>query len=194
MPLPLPFQIEHSETQSNFDQIAQQFPLQFAKYSTITWGGMSGAGSALAAAGNVFIMTGGPTVVAGNAFALVGAANTGAYAFYLDPLDLRTTLYNIRWGCLVNATAPTISVTCGLYPVATFGGAAGSNPTVATVGTVTAGSTVTFTTPGATSNTVTSSSAFSLTAGWYCFAFTASGVGAANSALTLSAHLRAKQV
>jgi hypothetical protein len=170
----------------------------FTTYKTIAWGGSTTPGTSFAIAS--FIMPGGPSATAATGIALPGGANTGSWAFYLDPTEwaanTRTTKLRTRWGCITNAVAPGISFTCGLFPVATFGGASGANPMIASIGAVLTGSTVTFTTPSASNGGATQASTdFNApAAGWYCFGVGASGVGAANSTITLTVTLMMRQV
>jgi hypothetical protein len=76
------------------------------------------------------------------------AANS---AFYLDPDDFlatgRTTKYRTRGYVITNAVAPTATYAISLFPVATWGGASGAAPTIATLGAAVAGSTLTFAAP-----------------------------------------------
>jgi hypothetical protein len=96
-----------------------------------------GIANALTTAGGPYLfmpgtVTQGPTLLA---LAGVGSANA---AFYLDPADMpdvvgRTKKVRIRATCVVNATAPTSTFQVQLRNVATWGGAAGAAPTIATV-------------------------------------------------------------
>jgi hypothetical protein len=104
-----------------------------------------GAGVTSPAAGTYLMATSG-----GGTLTPVPNAAQG-YVFYFDPADrtanTRGNKYRVRGQVIVNAVAPTTNWTIGLYPVATWGGASGSSPTVATLGTVVAGSTIAFNAP-----------------------------------------------
>lgn len=116
--------------------------------------------------------------------------------FYFDPTDYPT------WGSLTqklrlkvylgtNATAPGITITLGLYPVSAVAGGAGLQSY--TLGTVTSGSTVAFTTPAASTRSQGTSGDFNApSAGYYAIGVVGSGTQAANSFLSFSAHLQAR--
>lgn len=119
---------------------------------------------------------------------------------YLDPADYtaggRTTKYRLRAWVQTNAVAPGCSFTVGLYPVATWGGVSGGTPNVATLGAVTAGSTVLFTTPALSSQIVSTSGDFTApAAGWFVFGVSQTGGSvAANAELDIKAALQVRQV
>lgn len=121
-------------------------------------------------------------------------------AFYLDPADYavtgRSSMLRVRGFVVVNATAPATNWTFGLYGVATWGGAAGAVPTIATLSAVTAGSTAAINAPGATAPTTAASAdfAFPAAAGYYVLAVVNSGAAAANSRLAAKAVLQLRQV
>ena len=91
-----------------------------------------------------------------------------------------------------NATAPAINYVVGLYPVTVAGAAGVLN---FTLGTVVSGSTVTFTTPGASGTTTGVSGDFAVPSnGVYALGFTTSGSAAANNVTLLSAQLQVRNV
>lgn len=86
-----------------------------------------------------------------------------------------------------NATAPAMNFTYGLYPVTVAGGA---SAVVVTAGTVTSGSTVTRTTPSASTGYTDASSDFAApSAGVYALGFAASAQMAGNSGAVASIRL-----
>jgi len=129
----------------------------------------------------------------------VGAAASGQYSFYFDPADYtansRTTKMRVRWQLITGAVAPGITITAGLYPVASYAAAAGIQMSVGTVGTVVSGSTVAFVTPPLGTSTITLSSEFTAPAAAnYVLGFAASGAMTANSQATILGHLQVRQV
>lgn len=166
-------------------------------YATYKYLIRRGAGFAAATASTI-LMTGDAL----NALTVNGALPLAAgSAFYIQPADFaagtRTTKLRIRADCIVNATAPAVDFTVGLYPVATWGGAAGSNPTIATIGAVIAGSTVAYSAPaaaGPVTPPLTSGDFTAPAAGWYVLAVAVSGSQAANSQVYLHAELQVRQV
>lgn len=133
----------------------------------------------------------------------VAAAAAGSVpaitAFYLDPADLtantRSNKYRVRAACHVNAVAPAANFTVGLYPVATWGGASGADPIIATLGAVVAGSTIAFNAPAASSAGQGNSGDFTApAAGWYALAVVVSATTAANSRVSLRAVVQNRQV
>jgi hypothetical protein len=168
----------------------------FTTYKTVLWGGGT-AGSGITGAGP-WIVSGGPNAQAQLQPAAVGAANSAAFAFYLDPADFtsnaRTTKLRIRWLWTTNAVASGVTLTPGLYPVGSFGGVSGAAPTIASLGTVVGGSTVTFTTPGAATTTVSTAEFTAPAANYYVFGFASSGAMAAGAWAFISAQLQVRQV
>jgi hypothetical protein len=127
----------------------------------------------------------------------VAAATTGAFAFPLDPADFvapagKTLKARVKASMIVNAVAPTNTFTFGLYPVATTGGASGSAPTIATVGTVVTGSTAAIVAPSAAAGaTPVVSTTFTFpAAGYYVLGAVVTAGGAANSVVTVTARLQ----
>lgn len=157
--------------------------------------GVSGGASSTFAAGTYMFVgsSGGVVLSAGAASALASSA------FYLDPADVaaapRTAKLRLGAGVIVNGTAPATTMTFGLYPVATFGGASPNMPTVATLGTVVAGSTVGFASPAASSSGQVNSGDFTYpSAGYYVIGIVNSGTSTANSVMAFSATLQYRQV
>lgn len=135
-----------------------------------------------------------------------GAANVGtttfskAVAFYLNPADYavsgRSTVLRITHAMTVNSVAPAITMTAGLYPIATYTGTS-NEVTVATLGSVVSGSTAAIATPAAGPASVTPvlSSDFAFpSAGYYLFGVVASGAQAANSHVGIHLSLQVRQV
>lgn len=112
--------------------------------------------------------------------AVAAAGGAKSSAFYLDPADYvvsgKTTTLRIRQTIIANATAPAVTFTAGLYPIASWGGGAGVEPTIATVSTVVASSTSALVNPAASGPTVGVSSEFVFpSAGWYALGVAQSG-------------------
>lgn len=116
------------------------------------------------------------------------ASTAGAAAFNLDasdyPSGTRSPKLRIMAFSMVNATAPAISYTYGLYPIATSVGGSGINSV--TVGAVVASSTCTITTPAAnsTNNRAVSSDISFPTAGAYALGVVPSGSETAGACLS----------
>jgi len=132
---------------------------------------------------------------------LASAVPVGAttYLIYLDPADYaagaRTVKMRLRAILLTDATAPGISYTYGLYPVASWGGASGATPTIASLGTVVSGSAVTFSSPGTSAQLQSVSADFAMpAAGFYAIGVAPSGTAAANALTSHIAHLQMRQV
>lgn len=156
--------------------------------------GASQPGSGNVTLGSTYVM---PPSVGGPAG--VTATGTGAYSFYLDPADwlagTRQTKLRIRWHMSVNAVAPGTNLTAGLYQVLTYSGASGVALAIATVSAPITGSTVTFTTPGAGTNSAVVSTEFNApAAGDYVLGFATGGAFAAGSQTVLRAELQYRQV
>jgi hypothetical protein len=121
-------------------------------------------------------------------------------ALYLDPADWttpgRTVKYMLRGTVTTNAVAPTCSYNFALYPVASWGGASGSAPTIATFGTVVPSSTTpTIAAPAAAGPAAPVVSVFDApAAGWYALAVIQTGASAANANVSATSSLYAKQV
>lgn len=126
--------------------------------------------------------------------ALVGF---GIETIYLDSADYlvagKATKLRVRFSVDTNATAPTRTWTCGLYPV-TFAGAA--DQLTFTLGTVVPNSTAAINAPPASSSTVAVSSDFDVpAAGVYAFGVVQSGGAIANNAaMKLTARLQMRHV
>jgi hypothetical protein len=137
-----------------------------------------------------------------SASAILAPGGTAAdTAFYLDPADFaasgRTTKLVFRAALLTNATSPTgTTYSFGIFPVATWGGAAGAVPTVATIGSIVAGSaTPNIVAPAAT--TMTGPQSVELdppTAGWYTLGLVQTSSPPPNSSVAVFGNLFVKQV
>ena len=156
-----------------------------------------GGGTAPSVAGGTYLMPGGHLVNAG-----IGVSSAGmpaSWAFQQNPADYlagtRTSKLRLNVKAIVNAVAPTVSFTVGLYPVSSYGGASGAAPSISAWGTVITGSTVLFTTPGAASGTNAVSSEFNApTAGDYVLGVVVSGAMAAGSQVTFLVDIQMRQV
>jgi hypothetical protein len=178
----------------NLDEInVPNLSAAFTTWKTIQWGSGTPTSGIVTVGG-----TYGLYPAAGSASA---AWTTGLapYSFYLNPADYlanaRTTKLRLRAQCVVNGAAPGTNIVPGLYPVSSFGGASGASPTIAGVGTVITGSTVIFTTPAASSNTVSTSTEFNApAAAAYVFMAAIGGGFAAGSQVSLMLQLQMRQV
>lgn len=144
------------------------------------------------------------SALAANTFALsTSTANlpitslVGGLVDWLDPADYaagsRTVKYRLSVTLLTNNVAPAVTFTAGLYPVTAVAGA--NNVISATLGTVTSGSTVAFTSPAATSiNHDVSTNFTAPAAGAYIIAVVTSGTTATNSTTGIRARLQMRQV
>jgi hypothetical protein len=164
----------------------------FTKYTRL----LRGSAVIGAVAANTYALWVG-TVTVGSQ--LTVGASVAATAFYLDPTlynaNARTTKLNLRLTATPNAVAPAITFTAGLYPITTYGGAAGSGPSIATVGTIVSGSSTPIISPGAAATSTGTSGDFNFpAAGMYHLAIITSGAGAANSITELTANLDMRQV
>ncbi len=102
-----------------------------------------------------------------------------------------TTQFRIRVVTTVNATAPGVNFTYGLYPISSIAG--GSTLLSTTVGAAVAGSTVTRSTPGAGSASLDASSDFTIAApGAYVLGVSPSGAsnGSSYSGFTIQLQVR----
>lgn len=128
----------------------------------------------------------------------VGGAAAGLAVFYLDSAAYGVTTgftlkLNLHVQALVNATAPAVTFTTGLYPITAVAGAA-SNLTI-TAGTVVTGSTVAFASPGASTLNQANSGDFTFpTAGAYAIGVVSSGTATVNSGVGFIATLRYRMV
>lgn len=128
---------------------------------------------------------------------LASAGRAGHGCFYIDPADYavtgKTTKYRVRAVALVNNAGANTSFHIGLYPVSAPAGA--SSTLSVTLGTVTAGSVVDFTTP--LQNTITDANSGDFTApaaGLYALAVVVDGAMAAASSVELRAFLQVRNV
>jgi hypothetical protein len=132
----------------------------------------------------------------------VVATNNAAvlhYVLYLDPTvynaNARTTKLNVRLVATPNTTAPAVTFTAGLYPIATYNSGLGTGVRIETLGTVIAGSTAPVVSPAATAASTATSGDFNFpTAGAYALAVATSGVPAANAVTDLFVQLEMRQV
>lgn len=171
----------------------------FTTWRTIAWGGGVASLTTVTGAATFVLWAAGSTVGNVNVQAIGGGGGSAAAAFLFDPADYsanaRTTKLRLRVKCIVNAVAPVTTFVAGLYPVSTYGGASGTVPFVASVGTVITGSTAGFTTPGLGTNQNATSTEFTAPAiSDYILGFTASNAIAANSQVQLTAQLQMRQV
>lgn len=122
------------------------------------------------------------------------AGALGALAvFYLAPADLRTSSSRLRLRAtvLTNATAPAVTFTVGLYPIASSGG--GASTTSVVLGTVVAGSTAAIATPALSTQTKVDSTEFACpAAGFYALAVVLDTNMAASSSVAVRASLQVK--
>lgn len=126
-------------------------------------------------------------------------SNAQNVAFYLDPADYAilgsTVKLRIRAGIVVNAVAPAVNFTFTLNPIATWGGASGAIPTVATTSAAVSGSSVSINAPSAASATILAGADFTFPlAGWYVAQINLSGTTATNSRSLATVELQARQV
>lgn len=122
----------------------------------------------------------------------------GYGVFYFDPADFtagsRTTKLRLRVALMTNATAPAATFTVGLYPVSAVAGGTFISLT-ATLGTVVAGSSVTFTTPSASTRSQGNSGDFPApAAGFYVLGVVLSATPAGPSSEAINATLQLRQV
>lgn len=160
-------------------------------YTPIVWGGGT-IGASLAA--GTYALWAGPHEAANTAVVALGTAGTLAAAFWMDPANWTvtglTTKLRLEAFCHIGATAPGQTMTVGLYPVTTL-----TNTGLAAVGTVTAGSTVAFTTPAANSHAHNASTDINVpAAGWYCIGVNFTGATAASSNTLLGVNLQRRWV
>lgn len=155
----------------------------------------------LAERGGTLTSTPGPPYVAGVSGSMTAIGNNpqaDGTVIYFDPADYaasgRTTKCRLRAQLFTNSVAPTVTFTVGLYPVTVFGGGSGAFPFVTTLGAVTSGSTVAFTTPGASNGGAQSNSGdfTGPTAGFYVIGVAVSGAAAANSAEAIRVQLQVR--
>lgn len=136
---------------------------------------------------------------ANNTAVAAATAFVQAHVFELEPAlftaNARTTKLNLRVVLRTNAVAPAVTYNLALYPVTGYGGASGNEPFVNAVGTGITGSSVTFTTPTASSTVLQNSGDFTIPAtGEYVIGVTPSGTAAAGTVLNVLATLELRQV
>lgn len=129
----------------------------------------------------------------------VAAASSAFPSLYLDPAAFpggatRTLKLRLQAAVITNAVAPAVTFTFHLYAIATWGGASGANPTVASLGA--SQGNVAIATPAAGGPSAVSASAdFTFpSAGWYVLAVVTSGTTAANSASYPAVRLQRRNV
>jgi hypothetical protein len=154
------------------------------------------ASSAAAPVAGTYVLHGG---TGAGQLAVVPVTLANYRPFYIDPADFtagsRTNKLRLRAQLFTNAVAPATNWTVGLYPVATYGGASGAEPTIATLGAVVAGSTIAFNAPGVTSQSQGNSGDFTApAAGYYVFAVVNSGAAAAGAVVGVRSVLQVRQV
>ena len=176
----------------DLNSMEDDYEFAFSTYKELR----TGSGTASAPAAGTYVI---PTDASSGGPGIAAVPVVATYAFYFDPADrtanTRTTQYRLRAQVITNAVAPATNWTIGLYPVATWGGASGSAPTVLTLGTVVTGSTVAVNAPAATTASQGNSGDFTApAAGWYVFGVVNSGAAAAGSSLVVTAALQARQV
>lgn len=119
---------------------------------------------------------------------------------YLDPDNWaaggRVVRYVLRGSIITNAVAPTSTYAYALFPVATWGGASGATPTVATLGAAVTGSTTAnIAAPALGGPSTPVSIEFDApTVGWYVLGMVQTGASVANANIAMVATLFAKQV
>lgn len=124
----------------------------------------------------------------------------GIAAVYLDPAHWtasgRVVRYLLRGSITTNAVAPTSTYAYALFPVATWGGASGAAPTVATLSAAVTGSTTaSIVAPAAAGPAAPVTIEFDAPAvGWYVLGVVQTGAAAANANVSHLATLYAKQV
>lgn len=128
----------------------------------------------------------------------IGAVNT-AFAFNPIVVDLteyavpgKSTLFRIRSSLMTNAVAPATTLTVGLYPITSRGGASAAAPFVASVGAAVGSSAYVSPLANDWNNRLTGD--FALTADAYVLAITLSGSTAINSGFNVRARLQVHNV
>lgn len=126
----------------------------------------------------------------------LGGAASAFGAFHLDPADYnvpsRTSKIRLKAVIVGNAVAPAATITCHLYPVATWNGASGSRAGIATVGSSVCSAQ--WVTPAAnTRDTKLSTEVNFPAAGFYCLAYVLSAAVAANSNVEILTQLQYRQ-
>lgn len=134
------------------------------------------------AAANTWLMWEGGAVIG------LGVSATAAAARYLDPADYIGQKLRVRGWVVVNAVAPAITFTFGLYPITTWGGASNIRSSINAIGAATGS--VAIASPAAAGPTVGTSADFAFpTAGYYCLCVVTSGTSASNSQTEIAIQL-----
>jgi hypothetical protein len=152
----------------------------------------------VASAASTSASTSGSYYFAGQGLVKSAASSGGVVsALYFDDADYtmsgKTQKLRVRAQAYTNATAPAITLTVGLYPISSVAG--GAAVLVVTLGTVTAGSTVAFASPAASTKSQGNSGDFTIPAdGHYVLGVALSGTQATNSLVGLSVQLQTRHV
>lgn len=171
----------------------------FASYNTLQtvcgWVGATGAPTA----GSYFFTEQNPTNTNASNLVKSAASNigNGVPAIYFDDADYamtgKTLKLRVRAQCYVNTAGPAVTLTAGLYPVSAIGGT--TDNVAVTLGAVTAGSTVAFASPGASSTNQGNSGDFAAPAdGHYLLGLALSGTPAANNGNIINVQLQQRWV
>jgi hypothetical protein len=156
-------------------------------YKTVKTFGANATNAVITGAATYVLAGDGPTT-------FILAVSSGAAAtVYFDPADYaitgRTTKYRLRVTYVTNGTQSGQTATVGLYPVSSVSGAG------ATLGVVTAGSTVAFANPAI--NTLSQGNSGDFTApaaGYFAIGVATSGAFAASSQASVTVQLQVRQV
>lgn len=183
---------------ADLNSIEADYEYAFSVYRDMFW---RGAALVPSTTSGTYMFYPGAGLLAVSATGTAGssAARAGTESFYFDPADYtantRTNKLRIRGVCLTNAVAPAMTMTLGLYPVATWGGSSGNFVTPATLGTVTSGSTVAFASPAVSTQTVSLSGDFTMpSAGHYVVAVSIPGTVPTSCYVNLQVQLQMRQV
>lgn len=127
----------------------------------------------------------------------VGGATQSPVSIYFDDADYtvagKTQKLRVRAQAYVGGTAPATTLTVGLYPISSVGGAGGL--LVATLGTVVSGSTVAFASPAINSKNEGNSGDLTIPAdGHYVLGVALAGTTAVNATVGLSVQLQTRSV
>lgn len=178
--------------QQNFTDVGTVVEGQWGAYRTISQVAAGRNSTTAFTAGDYFFQADGSVRIEGS-----GAGAAPVVLVYLDDADYtisgRTPKLRVRAQFLTNATAPTNTVTFGLFPLSSVAG--GSDVLVPTLGTVVSGSTVAFAAQGASTVGQGNSGDFSFPSdGTYALGVTSSGATAVNAAVAMNAQLQVRWV
>lgn len=171
-----------TQVSQNFTDVTAMLEAMLATYSPFARAAALQTSSAGAA---TFLMSL-ANVPASNITPTTASGVPNLHVIDIDPalyaISGRTTVLRLKLAVVPNAVAPAITFTAGLYPISTYGGASGVEPTVASLGTVVSGSTVAIASPGAAARTVATGADFTMpSAGAYALAVATTGFPAAGS-------------